>query len=308
MLRRILLYLSTAKWARALVTHLWFARRMARRFVAGETLEEAVAATRTLNQKGMMVSLDLLGENVHTESDAVRATDGYVGTLAAIQTHKLDANVSVKLTALGLDISDDLVLNNMRRLLNKAKEIGTSITIDMEGSAYTERTINIFQKLHQEFDNVCTVIQSYLFRSEGDMQHLASQGAVIRLCKGAYKEPATIAFPKKEEVDANYIKLMRQFMAADNRARGAYLQIATHDQKMIDAALQTVKADNIPADQFEFQMLYGIRAATQQALVQQGYRIRIYVPYGTQWYPYFMRRLAERPANLWFMLKNLFSR
>lgn len=308
MLRSLLLYLAGAKWARYIVTHFFVTRRMAHRFVAGEKLEQAVVATRVLNNKGMKVSLDLLGENVHNETDARRATDEYLHLLDSIHTEKLDANVSVKLTQLGLDISDDLVLNNMRQLLNKARQINTSINIDMEGSAYTDRTIHIFRQLHQEFDNVGTVIQSYLYRSETDMLQLGADGAMVRLCKGAYKEPADIAFPQKSDVDANYVNLVKKFMSTENRAKGAYLKIATHDPKMIEASLAFIQQEQIPNDQFEFQMLYGIRIATQEELVQQGYRVRIYVPYGTQWYPYFMRRLAERPANLWFLFKNFFTR
>jgi proline dehydrogenase len=308
MLRTILLYLSRAKWARAIVTHFFVTRRMARRFVAGETLAEAVAATRELNRKGMTVSLDLLGENVFNEADALRAAEGYFKLLEAIQEHQLNSDVSVKLTQLGLDIGNELVLKNMRNLLDKARAIGTGITIDMEGSEYTQRTLDIFHQLHQEYDNLGTVIQSYLYRSEADMQKLGSEGAQIRLCKGAYKEPADIAFPQKSDVDANYIKVMNAFMSSENRAQGAYLKIATHDPKMIQAALDLIKKENIPTDQFEFQMLYGIRTGTQEELTKQGYRVRIYVPYGTQWYPYFMRRLAERPANLWFFFKNFFTR
>jgi proline dehydrogenase len=291
-----------------MVTHFFVARRMARRFVAGETLDEGLAAAREMNEKGLMVSLDLLGESVHDEVTAISATDAYVNLLQAIHKNTLDANISVKPTQLGLDISEQLCADNLRRMLTTAQECGTSVNIDMESSKYTDATIKIFRQLSQEFDNVSTVIQSYLRRSEADMTHLADEGSTVRLCKGAYKEPPDVAFPEKVDVDANYVKLMQAYMADDNRQKGAYLKVATHDPNMIDATLQYVKEHNIPVDQFEFQMLYGIRTKTQFELHEQGYQMRVYIPYGTEWYPYFMRRLAERPANLWFLLKNVFTR
>jgi proline dehydrogenase len=308
MLRSLFLYLSHAKWARRLVTHLGMARRAARRFVAGETLEEAAAAARDLNNKGLLVSLDHLGESVHNEDHAIRATGEYVALLEAIHANDLRSSASVKLTQLGLDIRDDLCLDNMRRILRKAKEVGLTVTIDMEGSPYTERTLCIFHKLHQEFDNVGTVVQAYLYRSEADMQQLAAEGARVRLCKGAYKEPPEIAFPKKADVNASYVRIMQRYLTTDSRKNGAYLEVATHDPKIIEATLKVVAEQAIQPSEFEFQMLYGIRSATQLELAQQGYQVRVYVPYGTEWYPYFMRRLAERPANLWFILKNLFAR
>jgi proline dehydrogenase len=281
---------------------------MARRFVAGEKLDEAVAAARELNEKDLMVSLDHLGENVFNEADAARATEEYIAILEAIHLNKLNANISVKLTALGLDIGNEICLNNMRRILQKAQDLGNTVNIDMEGSEYTDRTINIFHQLHQEFDNVGTVIQAYLYRSEADMRKLAEEGATIRLCKGAYKEPAEIAFPKKEDVDANYIKLSEIFLDPANVNKGAYLKSATHDPDMIEATKKIARQNNISPQQYEFQMLYGIRTTTQLELVKEGYQVRIYIPYGTEWYPYFMRRLAERPANLWFIFRNLFTR
>lgn len=308
MLRTLLLYLSSAGWARYLVTHLGLARRAARRFVAGETLEEAIAVARTLNQTGIAVSLDLLGENVYNEADAQRATREYLELLDTIQTHNLDSNISVKLTQLGLDISEDLVLGNMRQLLDKAGQVGTSVTIDMEGSQYTDATLRIFRTLNETYDNVGAVVQAYLYRSESDMHQLGAEGAVVRLCKGAYKEPPSIAFPDKDDVDANFVKLMERFLAEKYRQQGAYLKVATHDPAMIEATQQYVQQHDIPRDAFEFQMLYGIRPATQEELVAAGYQMRVYVPYGREWYPYFMRRLAERPANVWFLLRNLFSR
>lgn len=308
MLRSSFLYLSNAGWSRKFVTNLGLARKAARRFVAGEQLHEAIDAAAELNKKGLLVSLDLLGESVFNESQANHAADEYIGLLEAIKANDLKSSASVKLTQLGLDISDEVCLNNMRRLLTKAKELDVPITIDMESTAYTDRTIQIFRTLRQEFDGVGTVIQAYLYRSEADMQQFATEGARIRLCKGAYKEPPDKAFPEKADVDANYIKIMQQYMTPENIQKGAYLEVATHDPNMIEGTCQNIAKHNIPSDKFEFQMLYGIRPATQLELAQQGYQVRVYVPYGTEWYPYFMRRLAERPANAWFILKNLFSK
>jgi proline dehydrogenase len=286
----------------------FLARRAAHRFVAGETVDQAVAAAKEMNQKGMMVSLDHLGESVKDREMAIRATDDYMEILDAIYHHQLDANVSVKLTQLGLDVSAELCVDNMRRILAKASEIGTSVNIDMESSDYVDVTLRIYRDLLKDFDNVGTVVQSYLRRSEADMQTLAQEGGVIRLCKGAYKEPATVAFPDKADVDASFIRITKEYMKPENREKGAYLKVATHDPRIINETLDYAKENSVPPDAFEFQMLYGIRTQTQQDLVDQGYQVRVYIPYGTEWYPYFMRRLAERPANLWFMLKNLFTR
>ncbi len=308
MLRNTILYLSGAGWARSTVTHLGVARRSVRRFVAGETLEEAISVAQDLNSKGMSVSLDLLGENVHTEADSKRAVREYIGILEEIAKHKLNANISIKPTQLGLDMGEDLCADNLREILRKAQDIGQTVNIDMEGSDYTDATLRIFRQLNQEFDNIGTVIQAYLYRSEKDMDELGAEGAVVRLCKGAYKEPAEIAFPEKEDVDSNYVKLMELYLTEEKRQAGAYLKVATHDPAMIDATQKFVKENDVPLDTFEFQMLYGIRRETQEELVNEGYRMRVYVPYGTEWYPYFMRRLAERPANVWFIVKNVFSR
>ncbi len=308
MLRSLLLYLSSAGWARRLVTGFFLTRRMSRRFVAGETLEEAIQAARQMNEKKLVVSMDHLGESVTDKQMALQATQDSIDLLEAIHQNKLEANVSVKLTQLGLDIDEELCTDNVRRIVTKASETGTSVNIDMESSRHTEITLRIFHLLRQDFDNVSIVIQSYLRRSKDDMRQLAEKGTSVRLCKGAYKEPAEIAFSKKSEVDNSFVELTELFMAPEYRERGAYLKIATHDPKMLQAAIDYIKANNIPKNQFEFQMLYGIRTQTQLDLVEQGYQVRVYIPYGTEWYPYFMRRLAERPANLWFLLKNLFSR
>ena len=283
------------------------ATRMARRFVAGETLDDAMRTVQALNQKGLLVSLDHLGENVHTEADASRAVQDYLDLLDRIAASRVRANASLKLTQLGLDVGEEICINNMRRILQRAKDTNNFIRIDMEGSAYTERTLRVFRTLREDygFSNVGIVIQAYLFRSEKDVQELATEGANIRLCKGAYKEPPNIAFPLKADVDANYVKLMQIYLDDSSRGTGAYIGVATHDDKMINATKQFVAARNIAKDRFEFQMLYGIRPQAQEQLVADGYKMRVYVPYGTEWYPYFMRRLAERPANVWFLAKNM---
>jgi len=283
------------------------ATRMARRFVAGETLDDAMRTVQALNQKGLLVSLDHLGENVHTEADASRAVQDYLDLLDRIAASRVRANASLKLTQLGLDVGEEICINNMRRILQRAKDTNNFIRIDMEGSAYTERTLRVFRTLREDygFSNVGIVIQAYLFRSEKDVQELATEGANIRLCKGAYKEPPNIAFPLKADVDANYVKLMQIYLDDSSRGTGAYIGVATHDDKMINATKQFVAAKNIAKDRFEFQMLYGIRPQAQEQLVADGYKMRVYVPYGTEWYPYFMRRLAERPANVWFLAKNM---
>jgi len=280
---------------------------MARRFVAGETLDDAISTVQTLNKKGLLVSLDHLGENVHSEADASRAMQDYFDLLDRIAASRVRANASLKLTQLGLDVGEEICVNNMRRILQRAKDTNNFIRIDMEGSDYTERTLRIFRTLREEygFNNVGIVIQAYLYRSEKDVQELADEGANIRLCKGAYKEPPTVAFPLKSDVDANYIKLMQIYLGEPAQAKGAYIGVATHDDRMITATKEFVRKREIGKDRFEFQMLYGIRPQAQEQLVAEGYKMRVYVPYGTEWYPYFMRRLAERPANIWFLTRNL---
>ncbi len=309
MLRSLLLYLSDAPWAKALISHFFIAKRVARRFVAGETLEDAVSAVQKINEQGLLVTLDYLGESVHTQQDAEQAAEMYFLLLDAIAVNDLKATVSLKLTQLGLDVSESTCLNNMRRILEHARQQNNHVTIDMEGSAYTETTLRLFRTLRQEygFDNVGTVIQAYLYRSEKDMVTLHQEGAHVRLCKGAYQEPADKAFPQKKDVDDNFVKLMKAYLANSQTDTGAYLGIATHDARIIDLARAYIDTNAIPAARFEFQMLYGIRSDLQRQLASQGHKMRVYVPFGTQWYPYFMRRLAERPANLWFFISNFFK-
>jgi proline dehydrogenase len=305
MLRSTLLWLSRNQTVRTAVTRRAFARQAARRFIAGETVEDALAAIRELNVHGLAATLDHLGENVETLAAARRAADDYLTALDAIggQSH-----VSVKLTALGLDLGDEVCRANAARITAKAQAVGTRVRIDMESSAYTDRTLAIYRSLAQNYDNVGIVIQAYLYRSEADLAALCQEGAHVRLCKGAYQEPPQYAFPHKAEVDANYVRLMKMLLSAKARARGTRGAFATHDVKMIEAARRYAADTLTPRDQFEFQMLHGIRRDLQQALAAAGYAVRVYVPYGAEWYPYFMRRLAERPANLWFLMSHFFRK
>lgn len=307
MLRRLILYLSTAVWARRIVTGWGLARRVARRFVAGETLDEAARVTRALNDKGLAVTLDCLGESITKAEDTTEVVSAYRAVLERISADQLNASISLKLTHLGLDIAEDLCVGNLRAIVEDAKTRGVPVTIDMESSAYTERTLRLYRTLRDEYacDNVGVVIQAYLYRSEADMAALAAEGAHVRLCKGAYLEPAEVAFPHKADVDANYIKLARAYLEAPPPA---YLCLATHDEKMISNAENFIRQRQIPTDRYEYQMLYGIRSARQEELARAGYTVRVYVPFGAAWYPYFMRRLAERPANLWFFVRSVFQR
>ena len=305
-MRAFFLWVSRSKLLRRLIMRIGFARRAALRFVAGETIDDAIAAIRTLNANGILATVDHLGENVATEADARRAAQSYVAVLDRIGKEGVKSHASLKLTQLGLDIGDEFCRENVACVVRKAKEVGTFIRIDMESSDYTNRTLAVFRSLRREFDNVGIVIQSYLYRSKDDIAALCQEGASVRLCKGAYNEPPDKAFPKKADVDANYVALTRKLLSDEARARGAYGAIATHDPKMIDAAKAYAAEHNVPRKQFEFQMLYGIRRDLQQQLAKEGYTMRVYVPYGAEWYPYFMRRLAERPANVWFILRNLF--
>jgi proline dehydrogenase len=306
MLRRILLYLSMAGWARFLVTRWGVARTMARRFVAGETLDDALAATHALNRKGMTVSLDYLGESVSSAADTEAVVATYRTLIDRIQREGAQASVSLKLTHLGLDISEDLCVTNLRHILTDAKAHHILVTIDMESSEYTERTLRLYRTLRDEynFPNVGTVIQTYLRRSAQDMRELAAEGAHIRLCKGAYLEPETVAFPDKADVDRNYVEIMTEYLKAPSPA---YLCIATHDERMLQTAEKLLENNSGYTSHSEFQMLYGVRTARQEALAAAGFPVRVYVPFGEAWYPYFMRRLAERPANLWFFAKNFFG-
>jgi proline dehydrogenase len=303
MLRSTLLKLSENKKFGTWVTSNGTTRRMARRFVAGEMLEEAIAAARRCNEAGMMASLDHLGENVSTTSDAQRSRDAYLEIFETIAQENLQANVSCKLTQLGLDINNEFCTGLVLSIVERAASFGNFLRIDMEGSAYTQRTIDLVKRVRARNPAVGTVIQSYLYRSETDIADLLAYGCRIRLCKGAYKEPEDVAFPKKADVDANYVRLMKILLSS-----GFYHAIATHDPRIIAAAIRYAAEKGISKDDFEFQMLYGVRTELQRRLVKDGYRVRIYIPFGSDWFPYFMRRLAERPANVGFILRNFFRR
>ena len=277
------------------------AKRLATRFVAGETLDQALAVSRRLNDEGITVTLDHLGESVSSLDEAAAARDVYVRTLTAIHDSGIRGNVSLKLTQFGLDFSYEQCLANVEQLVRCADSLESFVRVDMESSEYTQRTLDLVETLHGKYPRVGVVIQAYLFRSKADVEKLSGARIRVRLCKGAYLEPHTVAFAHKADVDRNFIELMRLLLD-----RGEYPAIATHDPRMIDATKAYVAEKKVPRDAFEFQMLYGIRRDLQRQLIAEGYRLRLYVPFGKAWYPYYMRRLAERPANVFFVLRNLF--
>ncbi len=309
-LRHLLLYLSGASWARQLVSKLPPAQRVARRFVAGETIQEALQAARALNESGMLVTMDYLGESVTSADEAIDARDEILRLLDEIHSKGINANVSVKLSQLGLKIDPQIAFDNIYLLLERARQAENKIRIDMEESQVVDVTLEMYRSLrdYYHFNNVGVVIQSYLYRSEADVAQLVAEGAWVRLCKGAYMEPPEVAFAHKQDTDNNYVKLTQMLLSQEARNNGVYLGVATHDEAMVQAALDYAQANQLKTDEFEFQMLYGVRRDLQESLVQQGNRVRIYVPYGQAWYPYFVRRLAERPANLWFFISNFLRR
>jgi proline dehydrogenase len=277
--------------------------RLSSRFVAGLEIEDALRVAESVNRQGMSVSLDSLGESVHSDAEAQRAADVYHRLLDAIAARKLNSNVSVKLTQMGLEVAPELAENIARNLVEHAASLNNFVRIDMEDSSLTQVTLDIVRRMHaqpQLSSAVGIVIQSYLFRSEADIQQLIADGIRVRLCKGAYKEPAEVAFPKKIDVDRNYAKLTGMLLASP-----IYHGLATHDVFMIDAAKKHAREHNIDPSHFEFQMLYGVRRDLQRQLISEGFNVRVYVPFGREWYPYFMRRLAERPANVLFLAKSL---
>ena len=303
--RDVFLYLAKQKRARDMIMGFGLSRRAALRFVAGEDMDAAMKAVTELNRQGIQATLDHLGENVVSADDARQATADYLALLDGIAASGVQSHVSLKLTQLGLDVGDEFCYSCIEGTLERAAKHNNFVRIDMEGSEYTDRTIRIFKDLRARHNNVGIVIQSYLYRSANDIEELIPLGANIRLCKGAYKEPAAVAFPRKFDVDRNYVALMERLLGPDARSQGAYIAIATHDAKIIDRAKEYVRENDVPRDAFEFQMLYGVRRDLQRQLVSEGYRVRIYVPYGKEWYPYFMRRLAERPANVVFLLRGV---
>jgi proline dehydrogenase len=298
--RAALLYLSQKNELKDFFSRLPGFSRVTSRFIAGENIDDAIAAILELNQAGMAATFDHLGESTTSQAEAESDVREYMRVLDRIENTGVNSNVSVKLTQLGLDIDKDYCLQNARRIVEAARRHGNFVRIDMEDSSKTDVTLDIFKRLYGEYGNVGVVLQAYLYRTEKDVDDALAMGARIRLCKGAYKEPEVVAFPAKSDVDANYVRLMKKLLKS-----GVYHGIATHDEKMIAATREFAASEGVSKDAFEFQMLYGVRRDLQLKLARDGYRMRIYVPYGEYWYPYFMRRLAERPANIWFVLKNL---
>jgi proline dehydrogenase len=299
MLKEAMLTLARQQSIKGFVTHNPVGRKVARRFVAGERLDEALAVARTLNGRDISVSLDHLGENVNDAAEASATAADYRATVAAIAAAGVEANISIKLTALGLDIDEALCRENVARVLDAAEQQAMFVRVDMEGSPYTQRTLDFVRDLHREHDNVGTVLQTCLYRTPRDVDALIADGIRVRLVKGAYLEPPVIAYPRKVDVDEQYIRLMYELLD-----RGNYPAIATHDERIIAAARAHAERHQIPRARFEFQMLYGIRRDLQDRLAREGYNVRVYVPYGMEWYPYLTRRMAERPANLMFIVGN----
>jgi proline dehydrogenase len=303
MMRAFFIWLSEQRHIRSFAERSAAGQRMSARFVAGTTIEDVMRATQAMNDLGLSVSIDHLGENVTNAEEARQSAAGYRELLQQIAARRLNANVSLKLTHMGLDVDENLARENVCGLVSLAAQQRNFVRVDMEGSPYTDRTLKFVHELHRvpgNEDAVGAVIQSYLFRSERDVEALLAERIRIRLCKGAYQEPPEIAFQKKKDVDGNYVHLMKMLLKS-----GVYHGIATHDPRMIGATKDFARAEKIPLESFEFQMLYGIRRDLQQQLVREGYRMRVYIPFGTEWYPYFMRRLAERPANVFFVAKNM---
>ena len=302
-LRSLFLTLSRSDRLRHWMVHFGPARRMARRFIAGETLDEAVAVARQLQAQGILTALDHLGENVATPKDAERAVCEYQALLQRIAAEGLPATISVKLTHNGLDFGEEFCCARLRSIAQTAQSLGNTVEVDIEGSAYTQATLAVFHCLLDDYQNLRLALQAYLFRTEADLKRLIERGSSARLCKGAYDESPTIAWKEKADVDASYARLMDLALGEQAQATGFYPALGTHDHNLIMRAELEAARRGIARDRFEFQMLHGIRRDWQQRLARDGYRVRVYVPYGTQWYPYFMRRLAERPANVLFMAR-----
>ncbi len=299
-MRAFLLFLSRQESFKNFMLRFRIFRQTAWRFVAGETIDDAIRAAREAKLQGITSTMDLLGENTHSREDAVRSTEEIVEMLDRLHAEGVECNVSVKLTQFGLGIDADFCYENLLRIVRRAAERDGFIRVDMEDSGVTQKTLDVVLRVHKEIPSIGTVIQSYLYRSEKDVKMLLEQQVGIRLCKGAYLEPASVAYRKKSDVDASYVRLMKLMLES-----GLYHGIATHDEAIIAATREFAREKNIPKDRFEFQMLFGIRRDLQQQLAREGYGMRVYIPYGKRWYPYFMRRLAERPANLMFIARNL---
>lgn len=302
-LRPFFIALSQSARARRLMMHYGPMRRLARRFIAGETLDEAIAVVQALNRSGIQATLDHLGENVASQQDARRAAEEYQQLVQRIARAALQSSISVKPTHVGLDFGEDFCYAQLRAIVHTARQFDLTVEVDMEGSAYTQSTLNIVHQLLNEYRNVRVALQAYLYRTEQDLKSLIQRGGSVRLCKGAYDEPSTIAWRRKEDIDASYACLMLMMLSEQALQNGFYPALATHDHHLILQAEREVIRRHIAKDQFEFQMLYGVRRDWQRRLARDGYRVRVYVPYGTQWFPYFMRRLAERPANVLFITR-----
>jgi proline dehydrogenase len=300
--RSLFLFLARQEGFKDFALKFKFFRDTASRFIAGETLDDAIRVVRQANEQKILGTLDLLGENTLSREDASRASREALGILDRIEAEKVRCNVSVKLTQLGLALDPGFCEQNLRTIVRHARDRGNFIRVDMEDSPYTQQTLDMVMRTYQQLGNVGTVIQSYLFRSEKDTIRLLESGIRVRLVKGAYREPDSIAFRKKRDTDANFVKIMRLLLASDT-----YGAIATHDETLIRATIDFARSKGIPKDHFEFQLLYGIRRDLQVQLARDGFNVRIYIPYGRQWYPYFMRRLAERPANVAFIVRNFFK-
>jgi Proline dehydrogenase len=300
--RSALIWLSRQEGLKDFATSFKFFKKLTRRFVAGETIDEAVSFIREINAEGCSASFDHLNESVDSATEADLEVAEYLNILSRIDESSINSNVSIKLTQFGLGLDHELAYKNARRVVEDAHARGNFVRVDMEDSGVTQVTIDIFKRLRAEFglNDVGIVLQSYLRRTYADAQELIKLPARIRICKGAYNEPPEVAFPQKKDVDDNYVRVMQLLLAS-----GTYHGIATHDPRMIDATVNFASREGIGKDRFEFQMLYGVRRDLQHQLAQDGYNMRVYVPYGKHWYPYFMRRLAERPANIWFVLKNV---
>ncbi|MCA1066104.1 proline dehydrogenase family protein (plasmid) [Rossellomorea sp. AcN35-11] len=300
-MRKFFLFLSTNKKVEKLAKKHGL-KLGAKKFVAGASIDSVVKAATKINEQGFLATIDCLGEFVSSEQEAIAATGNCIDTLEAIHASKIDASLSLKLTQLGLDISEDLCFNNMTKILEVAKSYNIFVQIDMEDHSRNEATLSMFKRLHDIYKGtVGTVIQSYLHKSLEDVNELDHYNASLRICKGAYKESSEVAFPNKKDVDENYMNLVKTHLL-----NGNYVGIATHDSTIIDQLISFIREEKIQKEQYEFQMLYGIAIDLQKKLIQEGYKLRVYIPYGDDWFGYFMRRLAERPANVWFIVKNLF--
>ena len=302
--RSALIYLSRLEGLKDFATRFSFFKKLTTRFIAGENIDEAVAAIKDVNARGCTATFDHLNESVTSPAETEAEVREYQDVLARIDESGIDSNVSIKLTQFGLEIDPDLAYRNARRVVEDAVRRGNFVRVDMEGSNVTQATLDCFKRLRGEFglNDVGVALQSYLYRTMDDARALLKIPARIRICKGAYNEPPEVAYPDKKDVDNNYVRVMQLLLSS-----GVYHGIATHDPKMIDATVEFAQRESIGKDAFEFQMLYGIRRDLQEQLARDGYRMRVYVPYGKHWYPYFMRRLAERPANIWFVMKNMFK-